>query len=117
MTIALRKLAAEPAAVVPVLVEAFVDDAAVRMLYPDDRDYRRHFPQFVLAFGGGAFEAGTADRSPGGDGAALWYPPGVEPDGEAIMACLEASVPADRLDRMRAGMELQASLHPHAPHW
>jgi hypothetical protein len=56
-------------------------------------EYRRHFPGFLHAFGGRAFEAGVVDRDGAGRAAALWFPPGLEPDGEAIMAHLEASVP------------------------
>jgi GNAT superfamily N-acetyltransferase len=104
-------------AVVGLMVAAFAGDAAVRALYPGEAEFRRHFPDFLTAFGGKAFEAGTVDLDPLGRGAALWFPPGIEPDGEAIMACLEATVPAERLEALAAGMALQGALHPHEPHW
>jgi ribosomal protein S18 acetylase RimI-like enzyme len=100
-----------------VLFAAFESDAAVRAFYPTKSEYDRHFPGFLMAFGGRALEEGIVDRDPLDRAAALWFPPGLEPDAEAIMAHLEASVPAERLDRLAAGMEVQGSMHPHDPHW
>jgi ribosomal protein S18 acetylase RimI-like enzyme len=99
------------------LVAAFEGDAAVRCFYPETEEYRRHFPGFLTAFGGRAFEAGVVDRDPHGLAAALWFPPGLEPDGVAIMAHLQATLPPDRFEPLAAGMELQGGLHPHEPHW
>lgn len=101
--------------VVATLVAAFEADAAVRTLYVERDAYHAHFPGFLLAFGGRAFDHGAVDAIP--EGAALWFPPGVEPDGEAILAHMAATIPAGRLDALARGMELQAGLHPHAPHW
>jgi ribosomal protein S18 acetylase RimI-like enzyme len=104
-------------ATIATLVAAFADDPAVRRFWPGDIEYRRHFPGFLDAFGGRAFEAGVVDRDEAGRGAALWFPPGLEPDGEAIMAQLEASIAPGRLGALSAGMMLQGSLHPEEPHW
>ena len=100
-----------------ILVAAFEDDQAVRTIYPERDDYRRHFPGFAAAFGGRAIAAGTVDCDQEGLAAALWYPPGLEPDGEAIIAHLAGSVPPDRFALLAAGFDLQAALHPHEPHW
>ena len=105
------------AAALATLVAAFEGDAAVRAFYPDDLDYARHFPCFLAAFGGRAFDAGVVELDPEGFGAALWFPPGLEPDGEGIMAYMEASIPPERLGALAAGMELQGGIHPHEPHW
>jgi ribosomal protein S18 acetylase RimI-like enzyme len=104
-------------AVVGTLVAAFAGDGAARMFYPGEDEYRRHFPGFLTAFGGKAFAAGTVDVDPLDRGAALWFPPGVAPDEEAIMDCLATTIPPERLDPLVAGMEAQGALHPHAPHW
>jgi ribosomal protein S18 acetylase RimI-like enzyme len=105
------------AAATATLVAAFEGDAAARTFYPADADYARHFPGFVDALGGRAFDAGIVDRDPNDRGAALWIPPGVEPGGEAFEAFLEATIPSERLAPLAAGFELQAGLHPLAPHW
>ena len=73
------------------LVAAFQSDTAVRVLYPADEDYRRHFPDFLDAFGGRAFESGAVDRDPDGLAAALWFPPALEPDGDAGLGETEAA--------------------------
>ena len=108
---------AERGETIAILVDAFEDDAAVRTFYPEEREYRRHFPGFLVAFGGRAFEAGVVDQDECGLAAALWFPPGLEPDGAAIMAHLELSIPAECLEPLAAGMELQGTFHPHEPHW
>ena len=104
-------------ATISILVAAFQGDAAVRSIYPGPDEYRTHFPGFLTAFGGRAFEAGMVDLDRDGLGAALWFPPGLEPDGEAILDHLQASVPPERFTQLSAGMEVQGSLHPHEPHW
>ncbi len=120
MSISLRSsdlAGADRDASVATLVAAFEGDAAARALYPDIGEYRRHFPGFLMAFGGRAFDAGVVDRDPDGRGAALWFPPGLEPDSAAIMSHMEATLPPERLGALADGMEAQGGLHPHEPHW
>src|SRR5690242_3187753 len=74
------------------LASAFAADPAVRWMYPDQQQYRAHFPAFAQAFGGRAIEHGTAYCTDGYSGAALWLPPGIGPNEEALMALLEATV-------------------------
>jgi ribosomal protein S18 acetylase RimI-like enzyme len=104
---------AERADVLATITAAFEGDPACRAFWPDRAAFRRHFPRFVELFGGPA----EADRTRDGLGAALWLAPGVEPDPEPLMAHLEATLPADRKAALLAGLERQAALHPHAPHW
>lgn len=96
-----------------VIIAAFGDDPACRALWPDLKDYRRSFPQFVELFSGPA----QADVTDDGLGAALWLAPGVEPDPEPLMAYLEATLPPDRRGSILAGLESQGALHPHEPLW
>jgi ribosomal protein S18 acetylase RimI-like enzyme len=98
-----------------ILVAAFEGDHALRCLYPEDNAYHASFPGFALALGGRAFEGGAVDVE--GDGAALWLAPGQEVDGAAVSAWLEATIPADRLESLAAGMEIQGGFHPSEPHW
>ncbi len=79
---------------IAVIVLAFSSDPGVRWMYPDPHQYLENFPRFVKAFGGRSFEHGTAhyvDRLPA---AALWLPPGVQPDEEALVTLIENSVSA-----------------------
>lgn len=102
---------------VEVLFAAFRDDPAVRSFYPTDIEYIRFFPGFLMAFGRRAFDAGTVGLDGDGHAAALWFPPGLEPDGDAVMKYLSVSIPPKRLGPLAAGMKLQASLRPTEPHW
>ena len=67
------------------LVSAFEDDPVERWLYPDEADYRRHFPAFIAAFGGDAFRDQTVWRLGDFAAVAFWFGPGREPDGDAVV--------------------------------
>jgi len=77
---------AERAGAYATLVLAFATDPAERWLYPDAHQYLTHFPRFLAAFGGRAFDEKTAWRLRDFSSVALWLPPGAEPDGDAIVA-------------------------------
>jgi len=89
---------AERAAVLAVLTLGFAGDPFNRWLFPEGRCFLEAFPAMADAFGGRAFEAGSAYL--GGDpgsvvqGAALWLPPGVEPDRERLMGVILQNVSA-----------------------
>jgi ribosomal protein S18 acetylase RimI-like enzyme len=102
---------------VAVLCMAFNSDPAARWTYPDAHVYVSHFPQVVRAFGGNAFERGTGHQVSGFRGAALWLPPGVHPDQEALGAIMQESVPADRLEEVTGVFERMGAYHPAEPHW
>jgi ribosomal protein S18 acetylase RimI-like enzyme len=99
------------------LVLAFSNDPAARWMYPDPYQYLTHFPLFVQAFGGRAFEGGTAYASDGYSGAALWFSPGAEPDIETTIEILQESIfDSDRTD-VFAVLEQMGHYHPKEPHW
>jgi GNAT superfamily N-acetyltransferase len=102
---------------IAVIVLAFSSDPAARWSYPDPHHYLTYFPAIVRAFGGKAFAHGTGYHVNGFAGAALWLPPGIQPDEEALMAVLQGSVPADRLPAVFAVFEQMAQYHPREPHW
>jgi len=88
-----------------VLVMAFTADPVIRWLYPEARQYLTHFPKFLAAFGGKAFEQRTAWRLGDFSAVALWLPPRVDPDGDAIVAVLTKTVgPVDE-DHLPAYLE------------
>jgi ribosomal protein S18 acetylase RimI-like enzyme len=103
--------------VIATIALAFSSDPAGRYLYPDPHQFFSHFPEFVRIFGGKAFDYGTASYIDGFTGAALWYPPGVHPDEDALASQLLRTVPENMQEEMFAVFEQQASYHPSEPHW
>jgi ribosomal protein S18 acetylase RimI-like enzyme len=77
----------------------------------------QHFPDVVRAFGGRAFPRGTAHHVDDFAGAALWLPPGIGLDEEAMAAIMQRSVPAERQAEISAVFEQMGSYHPSEPHW
>ena len=75
------------------------------------------FPASCSLSGDFAFDFGDVDQDAEGLAAALWFPPGIQPDSDPILNHLKLSVPAKRLDPIAIGIELQGSLHPSEPHW
>jgi ribosomal protein S18 acetylase RimI-like enzyme len=98
---------------IAVLTRAFAADPAARWAYPDPRQYNTHFPAFIWAFAGKAFEHGTDD----GLAAALWLPPEVHPDEDALASVVQASVAEPQQEAMFAFMEAMGQYHPTEPHW
>ncbi len=76
-----------------------------------------HCPSFVRAFGGRAFEHGTAYYVDGYLGAALWLPPNVQPDEETMVAILQSTVSEQIQKDVFAVFEQMGSYHPSEPHW
>lgn len=99
------------------LASAFTDDPVERWLYPESEQYRTHFPKFLAAFGGPAFDERTVWSLGGAAAVALWLPPGAEPDGDAIGAVLTETVAPDKLDDVFAVLEQMGAAHPTQPHW
>jgi ribosomal protein S18 acetylase RimI-like enzyme len=113
------KEAAPPEAerVVATIVLAFSADPVSRWAYPDPAQYLMHFPAVVQAFGGRAFAGGTGHQVDGFAGAALWLPPGVGFDEEAMQAIMLRSIPAERQAEVFGVFEQMGSYHPDEPHW
>src|SRR6056297_1018319 len=103
--------------VIDTLVMAFSSDPLVRWLYPNPQDYLEYFPELLRIFGGKAFEHGTADYVEDFAGSALWLPPEVHPDDEALAELLENSVPEERVDTAQAAFEALDEYHPDEPHY
>ena len=108
--------AEDEAAVFAVLTLAFSSDPAVRWTWPEPRTFIAAFPRFAKAFGGAAFAKGTAHRI-GWVGAALWLPPGAEPDEAAMGALMMETADAGTAVDGPKLMQQMASHHPKEPHW
>jgi GNAT superfamily N-acetyltransferase len=100
-----------------VLVSAFIADPVIRWMYPDATAYLTHFPAFLRAFGGKAFTSQTVWRLGDFEAVALWFPPEVEPDGDAVLAEVAQSVSAQQHADLFAVLEQMDTGHPTFPHW
>lgn len=108
---------AEQGRAIGTLVSAFQDDPVERWLYPEDAQYRRHFPAFIAAFGGTALRDQTVWRLGDFDAVAFWFGPGREPDGEAVVQVLLTTTCHDLHADSIATLEQMAAGHPSTPHW
>jgi ribosomal protein S18 acetylase RimI-like enzyme len=102
---------------VAVITLAFGGDPAARWTYPDAAAYLAYFPEIIRNFGGKAFARGTADQIDRYAGAALWLPPGVTPDQEAMTAVMRQSLTEERMAEVSAAFEQMGRYHPSEPHW
>jgi ribosomal protein S18 acetylase RimI-like enzyme len=105
------------ASAVNTIVLGFAADPMTRWVWPDSTDYLRIMPQFVVAFGGRAFEHGTAYITDGARAAALWLPPGIEPDEVAMAAITAQTLRPDIADDLGHVLQGMAKHHPREPHW
>jgi GNAT superfamily N-acetyltransferase len=99
------------------IVLGFAADPMTRWVWPDPSAYLKMMPRFVNAFGGRAFAFGTADITEGVRAAALWLPPGVEPDEAEMGAIMEASLRPEIAGDIAGVMDGMAEYHPREPHW
>ncbi len=105
-----------PQAVASILA-AFITDPVARFAWPSPHDYLRSMPWATREFGGGSFEHGTAYVSADFCGAALWLPPGVHPDDEALKKVFRDTAKPEHLDDLLETFEKMDQSHPEEPHW
>ena len=98
--------------VIAVVVLAFSADPAARWVYPDPHQYLTHYPNFVRALAGKAFEQGTSYYVDGYAGAALWLPPGVHPDQDALSTLLQRTVSEQVQQDVSEVFEQMGRYHP-----
>jgi ribosomal protein S18 acetylase RimI-like enzyme len=107
----------DQASVFATLVSAFTDDPVERRLYPESQQYLEHFPEFLAAFGGRAFDAHTVWSLDEFSAVALWMPPGTEPDADAIGAVLTDTVAPEKHADTFSVLEQMDAAHPTYSHW
>ena len=115
-----RAVGARPVDMEPlfsVMVLAFAADPVARWMYRDPRRYLAYFGRFIRAFAGKAFSTRTAWCIDGNRGGAVWLPPGVKPDEEAIAIILDESVPRDVMAGVNAMFSEMVAHQPRNPHW
>lgn len=73
-------------------------------------------PALAQIYGGGALDHNSAWCIEGFGGAALWLPPGIDPDHEAL-GSLAQHVPETRRQTMGEVLQRMAASSPDAPYW
>ena len=102
---------------IAIVVLAFSADPVARWFYPDPHQYLLHLPNFVQAFAGKAIGHDSAYQVDGYQGAALWLPPDIHPDEDALVALLQRTIPEENQQDIFAFIEQMDRAHPPEPHW
>lgn len=99
------------------LVAAFLSDPVARFAWPSPHDYLRAAPLVVRELGRASFARGGAHVSADLRAAALWLPPGVRPDADALARVLRVTAEPARLSDLLGILEKMEQWHPGEPHW
>lgn len=102
---------------VATVVMGFSTDPVARWMYPGVDEYLTNFPGFVKALAGKAFDEGSAYATTAPGGAALWLPPGIEPDEQALVSIINDTARPEIVDDLFGMIEQMAENHPDEPHW
>lgn len=112
-----RALAADEDPAIGSIVLAFASDPVARWSWPNPTTFLAAMPRLVRAFGGKAFSNGSADCIGDYAGVALWLPPGIEPDEDALDDVMKSTLAPTQLDDAMAIFAQMATYHPSEPHW
>jgi ribosomal protein S18 acetylase RimI-like enzyme len=107
---------AERDKVIDLMTFSFASDPLARWALPEVDRYLRVMPRWVDAFGGPGLAHGTTFVVDGLEGAAMWLPPGIDPDGEAMMRLI-AENSNERAPDLVAVLEQMIRFHPTEPCW
>jgi ribosomal protein S18 acetylase RimI-like enzyme len=99
------------------IVAAFITDPIARFACPSLHDHFIAMPRACREFAGSSFECGTAYVSADFCGVALWLPPGVHPNEDALEAVFRDTVVPEHLDDLLATFGKMGEYHPEKPHW
>ena len=99
------------------VVLAFSADPISRWFYPNPHQYLLHLPSFVQEFARKAVECNSAYYVEGYAGVALWLPPDIHADENALAALLERTIPEEKQQEIFAFVEQMNAGHPSEPHW
>ena len=108
---------AERNALHAVITLAFSIDPVARWVAPNPTTFLASMPLFVDAFGCNGLPQGASFVTDGFFGAALWLPPGVEPDGERMDELMMQYIQPPIRDEFIALFGEMATYHPTEPHW
>ena len=102
---------------VSTIVAAFLTDPPARFAWPSPHDYLLAMPVATGAFAGSSFQHGSAYVSVDFCGAALWLPPGVEPNGQALEKVFRDTAKPEHMDDLLGTFEKMEQSHPREAHW
>jgi ribosomal protein S18 acetylase RimI-like enzyme len=102
---------------VAAIVAAFLTDPLARFAWPSPHDYLRGMDLGTREWAGVSFKHATAYVSADFCGTALWLPPGVHPNGEALEKVFRDTAKPEHLDDLLATFEKMEQSHPEEPHW
>ena len=108
---------ADEGAAINTIVLAFSSDPMARWCWPSADQYLVSMPALARAFGGNAFLHDSAHCSDDHAAAALWLPPGVEPDEHAMLELIEHTVAPSLQADLFGVLEQMGAYHPEEPHW
>lgn len=104
-------------AILRTITLGFATDPVSRWVWPDPATYFEIQPQFVDAFGGNGFAHGSVYETDCQRAAAMWLPPGIEPDAERMLALAVQSVAPHRMEEIGGFMAQMDNFHPKEPCW
>ena len=99
------------------LTLAFAGDPYIRWSQPNPGEYTAWFPEFVRLYAGTAFDHGTAFGIGDCAAGALWLPPAIEVDEEALVEFFYETVPESKLTEAWPAYGRLQEATPEAPHW
>jgi GNAT superfamily N-acetyltransferase len=102
---------------VAALTLAFAADPIMRWAWPDADQYATYWPRIAEAYGGRAFDYGTAHVLENFAAVALWLPPGAESDDAALGKLVAESCGDQILRDLDAVFEQMARFHPAGELW
>ncbi len=102
--------------VAPIVV-AFAADPFVRWFLPDSEQYLTYFPSIVRLHAQRSIEHRAAYEVDGFKGTALWCPPGVHSDREALGAVVEAALDENEREKAFAVFRRVGESEPGESHW
>lgn len=99
------------------LLLAFSGDPCTRFILDTPDKFVAGFRPFATGMGGAALEHGSAWLADDGAAAALWLPPGVSSDRDAMLAVLGELATPEKIPTLAEVGEAIAAYHPKEPHW
>jgi GNAT superfamily N-acetyltransferase len=106
----------EGASIMHAITIGFVNDPVARYMWSDPEAYLTMMPKLAMAYGGKALDHASAYTIGNYSGAALWLPPGVQPDEEQFNPIFE-SIVEEKQAELGEALERLGAFHPQEPHW